>query len=488
MKITVSGSKLPARCDCFIIPLYGDDKDIACKLVSRADGKLIHAAWSARKKTPNKLLYFHTPTSPYGGILLVDVGKKKDVDDTAVRNAAGKAVGLLKQNSGRNLALCTATGIPFAPFLEGLILGSYRHDGYKSKVKRPYDIKSLCLVDIKDAASAKAEAAVVCARAESANWARDLANAPANMMTPSILADRAKAMADETGCEFRALNEKQIRKEGMGCLLGVAQGSKEEARLITVKYSHPDATKTIALVGKGVTFDAGGISIKGSRGMQDMKFDMSGAAAVLGAIRSIALLKPVINAVAVVPAAENLPDGGALKPGDIITASNGKTVEVISTDAEGRLILADALVYAEKTFAPDAMADIATLTGSVGVALGNEHAGVLSRHDEIVDQLIAAGEAVNECLWRLPMNKPYDGLLDSKNADIINTSTAGAGTIAGAMFLSHFVKKTPWAHLDIAGTAYGVKSKPYWDSSYATGFGSRLLTEWVIAQAASREY
>ena len=273
---------------------------------------------------------------------------------------------------------------------------------------------------------------------------------------------------------------------GMNALLGVARGGSEAPKLIFLEYRHPEAVRTVALVGKGVTFDSGGISLKPPSKMHEMKFDMCGAAAVLCTMMAVSHLKPVINVIGVIPAVTNMPDGRAQTPGDIVRAYNGKTIEVQNTDAEGRLILADALAYTVDTCKPDVIVDIATLTGAAVVALGHVAAAVLGTDDAVVNGLVASGEATGEVLWRLPLWRDYEKQMEGTFADLSNVGPdREAGTITGAAFLKAFVGNTPWAHLDIAGTAYGVKNKPYLESKYATGFGVRLFTHWLLGQAGN---
>jgi leucyl aminopeptidase len=268
----------------------------------------------------------------------------------------------------------------------------------------------------------------------------------------------------------------------MNALLGVARGSAQPPRLIILEHHYSDDVKTVALVGKGVTFDTGGISIKPAASMHEMKYDMCGAAAVLCAFMTLAELRPAINVIAVVPAAENMTGDAAQRPGDIVRAYNGKTIEVHNTDAEGRLILADAMAYAVDKYKPAAMVDAATLTGACVVALGFYAAGLFTNNQELADSLIAAGNATGERLWQLPLWPDYEKLIEGTHADLCNIGPREGGAISAAAFLKEFVGDTPWAHLDIAGTAWGVKNIPYWSTDHATGFGVRLLTNWVLNQ------
>jgi leucyl aminopeptidase len=297
--------------------------------------------------------------------------------------------------------------------------------------------------------------------AEAANFAREVINEPSNVLTPTELARRAEETAKDYGLEFEALDEAQMKELGMGALLGVAQGSAEPAKLIVMRYTPKSESKeTIAIVGKGITFDTGGISIKPADGMEKMKYDMAGGATTIAAMRAIAQLKPEVNVLGIVPATENMPGGRAQRPGDVVRAMTGKTIEVINTDAEGRLVLADAVAYARKLGATK-IVDLATLTGAVSIALGDVYVAVLGSNQEWVDRIIAAGKKAGEKIWELPLDKEYREQIKSEIADIKNIGGRKAGTITGAYFIREFVEDTPWAHLDIAGTAWNENKKPH---------------------------
>ena len=367
--------------------------------------------------------------------------------------------------------------------VEGAILGSYRFDRFKSKKGGDGDadddggpgkrLEELLVIG-DGAIGAAVEAARIGAEAE--NFARELQDLPSNVVTPSYLSGRAKAIAEEHStvtCEV--MGRKQIADKGMGGLVAVSQGTEEEPQLIVLRYEAGGDGETIGLVGKGVTFDSGGISIKPSAGMQEMKMDMSGASAVLETVSALAKLEIPIDVLAVIPSTENMPSGTAVKPGDIITQLNGKTVEVNNTDAEGRLILADALSYAVELGA-DRIVDLATLTGAVLVALGSTYAALCSNDDDWAARVAAAGDATGELAWRLPLHPEYKELTKGKVADLTNAAAKRkAGTIYAASFLEEFVDGKPWAHLDIAGTAWDVGRE--YVGSGATGFGVRLLVE-----------
>jgi leucyl aminopeptidase len=319
--------------------------------------------------------------------------------------------------------------------------------------------------------------------AEATNLARDMVNEPANYMTPSQMAETAKRLADTYRLGLSVLEQEQMQESGMGALLGVARGSQEPPKFITLRFKGRNSDETdVALVGKGITFDSGGISIKPSEKMEDMKGDMAGGAAVMAAISAIAQLKPEINAVAIIPATENLPSGNALKPGDILTAMSGKTIEIISTDAEGRLILADALGYANKLGAKH-IVDVATLTGAMRAALGDVYTGILGNNQELIDRVITAGTAAGELMWPMPMHEKYKEQIKSDTADIKNVGGRYGGAITAAQFLAEFAGDTPWVHLDIAGTDLTEKEQAYLVKG-ATGVPVRTLVNLVLSLAS----
>ena len=363
----------------------------------------------------------------------------------------------------------------------GAQLASYRFDQYRTKLpaaKKP----TLKAVKIAIENPAKARAAYknfYGPVAEGTLMARDLVNEPANKLFPKAYAKRIKKM-EALGMKVEILGEKRMTALGMNALVGVGLGSARESQLVIMKWDGgKKGDKPVCLVGKGVTFDTGGISLKPGNGMWDMKGDMGGSAAVVGAMHTIAARKAKANVIGIVGLVENMPDGKAQNPGDIVTSMSGQTIEVQNTDAEGRLVLSDALFYANKRFKPKAMVNLATLTGAILVSLGHEHAGVFSNSDEIAEQLAKASDNSTEKTWRLPLGPAYDKLLDSPNADMKNIGGRLAGSITAAQFLQRFVGKTPWAHIDIAGTAWKGKSGDVREPSWATGFGARLMNRWV---------
>jgi leucyl aminopeptidase len=312
---------------------------------------------------------------------------------------------------------------------------------------------------------------------------RYLQTQPGNVCTPSYLAARAQRLADQYGFTLTVLDRAQLQTEGLGALLAVAQGSAQEPRFIVLQYTGAGAAAPVALVGKGVTFDSGGISIKPAQNMEDMKYDMSGAAAVLGSFEVLGRLKPKLNVVGLIPATENLPSGAAVKPGDVVRSHFGKTIEIINTDAEGRLILCDALSYVRR-FKPAAVLDIATLTGAVVVALGQAAIGLMGNDDALLAEVREAGERAGERCWPLPLWDDYRDMLKSEIADVKNSGGRGAGTITGGWFLREFVDGYPWVHLDIAGTAYTDSEGPH-QVKGPTAIGVRLFTEFILKRAAA---
>ena len=310
--------------------------------------------------------------------------------------------------------------------------------------------------------------------AEGVEIARDLVNEPPNVLNPEEFARRTGALK-KLGVDVEVLDEKALKKLGMSALLGVGQGSARESRLVIMRWNGGKrGVAPVAFLGKGVTFDTGGISIKPAQGMEDMKGDMAGAACVVGLMHALARRKARLNAVGAIGLVENMPDGRAQRPGDIVKSMSGQTIEIINTDAEGRLVLADVLWHVAKEFKPKFMINLATLTGAIIVALGHEHAGLFANDDKLAERLVRAGEATGEKVWRMPLAPEYDKLIDSKFADVKNTGGRWGGAITAAQFLQRFVDKTPWAHLDIAGTAFDSRQTDI-NRSWGSGWGVRLL-------------
>jgi leucyl aminopeptidase len=369
-----------------------------------------------------------------------------------------------------------------ADFALGLRLRAYKFDKYKSKKSDPdAEVEEPLSVGVQFADPAAARQAYVAreAAAEGVELARDLVNEPPNVLFPESFAERAATLG-KLGVDVEILDEKAMKTLGMGALLGVGQGSVRESRVVVMRWrgGASSETKPVAFVGKGVCFDTGGISIKPAAGMEDMKGDMGGAACVVGLMHALASRKARVNAVGVIGLVENMPDGNAYRPGDILTSMSGQTIEVINTDAEGRLVLADALWYVKETDKPRFIVDLATLTGAIMVALGVENAGLFSNDDELATRLIASGVATGETVWRMPLGPAYDKLIDSKFADMKNTGGRNGGSITAAQFLKRFVGDTPWAHLDVAGVAMSSPSTEI-NTSWGSGWGVRLLDRLV---------
>ncbi|MFZ5608699.1 MAG: leucyl aminopeptidase [Pseudomonadota bacterium] len=363
----------------------------------------------------------------------------------------------------------------------GARLRSYRFDKYRTK--EPAEKKpSLERVTILSQSAGRAETLYASHDKvlDGVFFTRDLVSEPANVLYPKSFAERLKGLA-ELGVDVEVLGDADMRKLGMGALLGVAQGSAQEPQLVVMSYqgAAKDDRWPLALVGKGVTFDSGGISLKPGAGMEQMKWDMGGAGAVAGTMHALAARKARVNVVGVVGLVENMPSGTAQRPGDVVTSMSGQTVEVINTDAEGRLVLCDALWYVEETYKPRTVIDLATLTGAIIISLGHEHAGLFSNDDTLAERLLAAGLATGDKLWRIPLGKAYDKLIDTPVADMKNVGPREAGSITAAQFLQRFIQKgVHWAHLDIAGTVWSEKDRPLWEKG-ATGYGVRLLDRLV---------
>jgi leucyl aminopeptidase len=425
-------------------------------------------------------------------VLLVGLGKRDDYTMERLRRAVGTAVRQAERLGAPAVALSLAfqEGVRGDPGFrsagraaaEAAVLAAWDFREFKTQQDgaAPAGVASLVLI-ARDGAEAEelergAHFGAVVARGE--NLARELASRPGNVATPTHLAEVAERIAGAHGLGITVLDREGMRKEGMGALLAVAQGTEEEPRFIVLEYKGADSAEgPLVLVGKGITFDSGGISIKPAERMEDMKFDMSGAAAVLGAVQAIAELKLPVHLVALIPSTENLPSGRSMKPGDIIRSHLGKTIEIVNTDAEGRLILADALSYARR-YRPRAILDAATLTGACVIALGHHAIGLMGNDDALVEEVRSAGERAGERCWPLPLWDDYRPQIDSTFADLKNTGGRPAGTITAGLFLKEFVGDVPWAHLDIAGTAYRDEAAPYLRKG-ATGAPTRLFVEWV---------
>ena len=422
-------------------------------------------------------------------LLLLGGGKSKTFSASDLRKLSGAAVRTLKGKSIRNFAFVVPeTAIPaqegVRAIVEGAFVGTFEPDYYKSDRKNDQKIDTLTIVaqgDQKPLQNALDAARIV---AESQNFTRDLVNEPSNRMTPAILAERTRKMAAEVGLGCEILGPDKIKELKMGAFWGVAQGSDEPPALIVLRYNPAGAPANIhlGLVGKGITFDTGGISIKPSDGMEKMKYDMAGGATMIGTMRALALLKPKVKVTAIILATENMPSGKAQKPGDVQIAMSGKSIEIINTDAEGRLVLADGLTYARQLGCTH-LVDAATLTGAVVVALGYVNAGIFASDDQMYDRFAQAMKQAGEKMWRLPLDDEYKELIKSNIADMANAGTRWGGAIFAAMFLKEFAEDTPWIHLDIAGTAWMEDQKP-WIAKGPSGIALRSLVEFVKSWSA----
>jgi len=431
------------------------------------------------------------PGLPVSRIVLAGLGKPKAIDARLLEDLGGTLAAHLNSagESEATFAVDLGDGAPVKPaeaaarLAYGAALRSYRFDKYRTKQK-PEQKPSLSSITVSAASPGEAKQAyqALGAAAEAVAFTRDLVSEPANELYPESMAERAAALAgpDLPGLTVEVLDENRLSELGMGALLGVAQGSVRPPRVVVMQYRGVAAdVAPLAFIGKGVTFDTGGISIKPAGGMWDMKWDMAGAGVVIGLMRLLAARGARVNAVGLVGLVENMPSGAAQRPGDIVRSMSGQTIEVLNTDAEGRLVLADVLWYCQDRFKPKAMIDLATLTGAVIVALGHENAGLFANNDELAERLVAAGKAVGEPVWRLPLAESYDRAIDSDAADVKNIAgDRAAGSIIGAQFVQRFVNNVPWAHLDIAGVAWSKKDAPTVPKG-ATAFGVRLLDRFV---------
>jgi leucyl aminopeptidase len=417
-------------------------------------------------------------------LLLIGGGSSKKFTAYELRRIAGAAVRTLKARGLRSLAFIAPSSIPaeeaVRAIVEGALVGNFDPDYYRSDRKNQ-KIDELTIVTSGNSDKAALEKAAHEAEiiGDSQNFTRDLVNEPSNRMTPTILADRAKQMCDEVGLKCEIFGADKIKEMKMGAFWSVAQGSDEPPALIVMKYepAGAPAKPVLGLVGKGITFDTGGISIKPADGMEKMKYDMAGGATMIGAMRAIALLKPKVKVIGIVCATENMPSGKAQKPGDVQIAMSGKSIEIINTDAEGRLVLADGLFYARQLGCTH-LVDAATLTGAVVIALGFANVGAFSNNDEIYERLNRANAVAGEKMWRLPLDDEYKENIKSTIADIVNSGGRWGGAINAAMFLKEFAEDTPWIHLDIAGTAWMEDQKP-WIAKGPSGIALRSLVEFV---------
>jgi len=496
MKISFAEPELP-RSGAVVVGIWeGKALAPAARRLDEATAGVIARALSAPSRFTGKkdelLPIVAPPNVSVSRIVLAGLGKPESADPRSLQqlggnllahlNAAGEEEATVMIDGADAASLGQATAAAEIAF--GAQLRSYRFDRYKTKQKPEQKASLAHLTVAANGASAMKRAYQPLEKtAEAVFLTRDLVSEPANVIYPETLAAEAERLA-EFGVEVETLDEYKMRELGMNALLAVGQGSARPPRTVVMQWhgaksSEGARSQPLAFVGKGVTFDTGGISIKPAAGMEDMKWDMAGSAVVIGLIRLLAARKAAVNAVGVVGLVENMPSGTAQRPGDIVTSMSGQTIEVLNTDAEGRLVLADALWYCQQRFKPRLIVDLATLTGAVIVALGHHRAGLFSNNDELADRLIEAGKGVGEQVWRLPLADSYDREIDSDAADIKNIGGGrAAGSIIGAQFLQRFIDDVPWAHLDIAGTAWSTKDTATVPKG-ATAFGVRLLDRLV---------
>ena len=489
----IAGDITHIEADAIVVSLFeGEQLNGAIAAVDKAlDGAITRlTSRGGIKGKFGEVSIIHTLGKLSAGIMAAaGLGKRQDFTLDKVRGVAGESCrSLRKLNCHKIATIVHGAGCGIDPeasaeaIVEGSLLGLYSFAKYK---KPEYeDIKEILIVDREEDKLPGLERGSYKGKviAEATSLARDMVNEPANCMTPSRMAEVAKEIAGKSNLEINIFDSSDMEAMGMGALLGVSKGSSQAPKLITLSYKGDETSESaIGFIGKGVTFDSGGISIKPSEGMADMKGDMAGGATVIATLRALAELKPMINVTGLIPATENLPGGAALKPGDILKAMNGKTIEIVSTDAEGRLILADALSYARKR-GLSLLVDVATLTGACRIALGTICTGAFTNNQELLNKFIKAAEAAGECVWQMPMFEEYKEGNKSDVADIKNSGGRNGGAITAAQFLSEFVEDTPWVHLDVAGTSMSDKDKGYLVKG-ATGVGVRTLVNLALVLA-----
>jgi leucyl aminopeptidase len=492
MKISFSQPALPSSGSLVVTACKGGKLSETAKAVDKAmKGALSRAMKAARfDGAQGKCLDVFAPAGlKVDRVHLIGLGDAKAFDDLAAQDIGGGLYRSLRGDVAAAIAIdtvprCSLLAVDIAANVAfGLRLASYRFDKYRTKEKtedKPR-LKAVTVLCDSCVVARNAFNPLNCI-ADGVFMTRDLVSEPPNIIYPKTLAAECRKLS-QLGVKVQVLGLKEMTKLGMGALLGVAQGSVQEPQMVIMEWKGASSGRKgegpIAFVGKGVTFDTGGISIKPAAGMWDMKWDMGGAGTVIGLMRSLAGRKAKVHAIGVVGLVENMCDGNAQRPGDIVTSMSGQTIEVLNTDAEGRLVLADALWYTKERFKPQFMIDLATLTGAIVVALGHEHAGLFANNDELAGRLTGAGKAVNELLWRLPLAEVYNKKINSPAADIKNISTGrDAGSITAAQFIQRFVGDVPWAHLDIAGTAWSSEDRPTVPKG-GTAYGVRLLDRLV---------
>ena len=475
------------RLDCDAVVLILHQEEESGRLIQSADEHLnglpaelsASGEWTGRN---GDILVIHRPAElPARRVVLLGAGRRGDCDGARLRDRMVQIVRKFRGSDVERIAVAgwesSDSALSIQACAEGLVIGSYEPDEYKTRDRSRTSIGQAVFCSGDPAGTPGLEAALNRGRilGEATNLARSLVNQPGNRINPVLLAEESRSMAQECGLQIEILDEPAMEAEGMGALLAVARGSDEPARMIVLKHfgAGDDGAPPVVLIGKGVTFDSGGLSLKTSQGMEEMKADKAGACAVLAAMKAVSRLRLPRNVVGILPAVENMPGGRAQRPGDVVRSMSGKTIEVLNTDAEGRLILADALHYARR-LNPACMVDIATLTGACVVALGHVRAGLFSNDDRLAESFFKASQRAGEKFWRLPLDEEYRTLLDSHIADIKNVGKRAAGAVTAAKFLQEFVDDTPWCHIDIAGVDMfqegGAGKGP-------TGFGVRTMVE-----------
>lgn len=489
-----TGDLSKQRTSCLVVGIFTKRKlSTAAQAIDEASGGQLQRVLRKGDMDGEKgqsLMLYDIPGTQCERLLLIGCGDAKAFDQGQYRKAISLAIGQLNASHAIEATLCLPSlevkELDAYQRVRDAVLSAeeavYRFDHCKSDAKppkRPLKRLTIHLLDRREAKRGEKALLHGKATASGTALAKDLGNLPGNICTPSHLAERARSLGRKSRkLHIQILEEKQMEKLGMGALLSVAKGSRQPAKLIVMRYNGgKPKSKPVVLVGKGLTFDAGGISLKPAAAMDEMKYDMCGGASVLGTMAACLELQLPLNVVGIIPSSENLPDGNANKPGDIVTSMSGQTIEVLNTDAEGRLILCDALTYAER-FEPAAVVDIATLTGACVVALGKHASGLLSNDDKLTEELLAAGKHSLDRAWQLPLWEEYQSQLDSRFADIANIGGPQAGTITAACFLSRFTKKFKWAHLDIAGSAWNTGNE-----KGATGRPVPLLTQFLLKRA-----
>ena len=486
---TFTTDKLPEKGTLILTAVDGGKLGPLGKQIDKTTGGAIAKAIKIKKfkgKAGSMFALLAPAKTTLDRIVVLGVGDGKKLSAADAEKMGGTALGAVEKADGAVTLLLEPMGNKAvsdadiaARAATGIMLRDYKFETYKTKNKTTGG-PSKIVIATKAATAARKSFAELKAVAEGTIVARDLVNEPSNILTPVEFAKRTKELT-KLGVKVEVLSEAQMKKLGMGSLLGVGQGSEQDSQMVVMQWNGAAKSKQpVAFVGKGVCFDTGGISIKPAGGMEDMKGDMGGAAAVTGLMHALASRKAKVNAIGVIGLVENMPDGNAQRPGDIVKSMSGQTIEVLNTDAEGRLVLADALWYTQKRFKPQFMIDLATLTGAIMIALGQDYAGMFSSDDKLAEQLTQIGEAEGEKVWRMPMNDNFDKMINTPNADMKNIGGRYAGSSTAAQFLKRFTNDVPWVHLDIAGTAMG-SPKSATSRTWASGYGVRLLDRLVKA-------